>query len=105
MLMFLTLLLVSSAVLTATAVLAVGVARRDETSSVLQPERAAVVEAPKFFVVEAPVAATRQPIPLEVLLSQIDRHVRLEQAAANTFLAVPTASSLYSRTESPLVLN
>ena len=105
MFMFLTLLLVSLSVLTATAVLAVGAARRDEKSPVLQPERAVVAEAPKFFVVEAPAPATKQPIPLEVLLSQIDRHVRLEQAAAKSFLQVPTAGSLYTRTESPLVIN
>lgn len=105
MLMFLTLLLVSSAVLTATAVLAVGAARRDEEVPALQPERTVGAEAPKFFVAETPAPETRQPIPLEVLLAQIDRHVRLEQAAARTFLAVPNAGSLYSRTESPLVLN
>jgi hypothetical protein len=105
MLMFLTLLLVSFAVLTATAVAAVGLAQREESAPSLRPERSVAVETPKFFVVEGPAPETRQPIPLEVLLAQIDRHVRLEQAAARTFLDVPTAGSLHSRTESPLVLN
>lgn len=105
MVMFLTILLMSFAVLTVTAVIAVGLAPRDEKAPELQPERAVAVEPPKFFVVEAPAPVTRQPIPLEVLLAQIDRHVRLEQAAARTFLAVPTAGSLHSRTESPLVIN
>jgi hypothetical protein len=38
-----------------------------------------------------------------VLLLQIDRHVRLEQAAAESFLDAPTTASLHSRTTSPLV--
>ena len=105
MFMFLTILLVSFAVLTVTAIMAVGLAPRDEKAPVLQPESAVSVEPPKFFVVEAPAPATRQPIPLEILLAQIDRHVRLEQAAARTFLDIPTAGSLHSRTESPLVIN
>lgn len=105
MVMFLTILLVSFAVLTVTAVLAVGLAPRERTAPALRPERPASVEPPQFFVADAPLPATRQPIPLELLLAQIDRHVRLEQAAAKTFLAVPTASSLHTRTESPLVVN
>ena len=105
MFMFLTILLVSFMVLTVTAVIAVGLAPRDEKAPTLQPERVVSVEPPKFFVVEAPAPATRQPIPLAILLAQIDRHVRLEQAAARTFLDIPTAGSLHSRTESPLVIN
>jgi hypothetical protein len=105
MFMFLTITLVSFAVLTVTGVMAVGLAPREEEAPSLQPENAVTVEPPKFFVAEAPVLASRQPIPLEVLLSQIDRHVRLEQAAARTFLEIPTVGSLHSKTESPLVLN
>jgi len=59
-----------------------------------------------FFAEAAntPLAASAQPpVPLEVLLSQIDRHVRLEQAAAESFLDAPTSASLHSRTTSPLV--
>jgi hypothetical protein len=38
-----------------------------------------------------------------MLLSQIERHVRLEQAAAEAYLDLPTRDSLHSRTESPLL--
>ena len=44
-----------------------------------------------------------QPVPLELLLLQIERHVRLEQAAAESFHQAPTGQSLHSRTASPLV--
>ena len=45
----------------------------------------------------------QQRIPLEALLLQIDHHVRLEQAAAEGFLLVPSPQLLHSRTVSPLV--
>jgi hypothetical protein len=56
----------------------------------------------------APEPTTRppvpqQPVPLDLLLLQIERHVRLEQAAAESFHATPTGQSLHSRTASPLV--
>jgi hypothetical protein len=59
----------------------------------------------KFFAAAPPQHATAagQQIPIEVLLLQIDRHVRLEQAAAESFLELPTAESLHCRTTSPLV--
>jgi len=62
---------------------------------------------PRFFAdaAEAPLAASagHQQVPLDVLLLQIDRHVRLETAAAESFLEAPTTASLHSRTTSPLV--
>jgi hypothetical protein len=57
---------------------------------------------PRFFLAErAPAAPLR--VPIEVLLLQIERHVRLEQAAAESFLDAPTIQSLHSRTTSPLM--
>jgi hypothetical protein len=38
-----------------------------------------------------------------VLLSHIERHVRLEQAAVEAYLDVPTRDTLHSRTASPLL--
>lgn len=60
---------------------------------------------PRFFV-EPPVVlplAARSRVPIEALLLQIESHVRLEQAAAESFLECPNASLLHSRTISPLV--
>jgi hypothetical protein len=42
-------------------------------------------------------------VPLEVLLLQIEQHVRLEHAAAELFNQYPTVESLHRRTASPLV--
>jgi hypothetical protein len=44
-----------------------------------------------------------RPVPIDVLLLQLERHVRLEQAAAESFLMAPTVENLHSRTSSPLV--
>lgn len=49
-----------------------------------------------------PIAA-RTAIPIEALLLQIENHVRLEQAAAESFLEFPTAAQLHSRTMSSLI--
>jgi hypothetical protein len=57
----------------------------------------------------SPLSDTRVPlesdtrVPIEVLLLRLERHVRLEQAAAEAFLDLPTVASLHSRTASPLV--
>jgi hypothetical protein len=57
-----------------------------------------------FFAEEIVIPAQPMPrVPIEALLLQIDSHVRLEQAAAESFLQYPTTALLHSRTCSPLV--
>ncbi|MEI6668829.1 MAG: hypothetical protein WCP29_11790 [Acidobacteriota bacterium] len=96
----------------AVACVAFGAANReDQDVRVARPVAKPGIHLPlaqaRFFAdaAEAPLAASAGPqqVPLEVLLLQIERHVRLEQAAAESFLEAPTAASLHSRTTSPLV--
>jgi hypothetical protein len=47
--------------------------------------------------------AEHAQVPIEALLLQIESHVRLEQAAAESFLQTPTPALLHSKTISPLV--
>ncbi len=63
-----------------------------------------VLEPAKFFTdyTVSPVI-TRTEVPIEVLLLQIENHVRLEQAAAETFLFAPSPSLLHNRTVSRFV--
>jgi hypothetical protein len=58
-----------------------------------------------FFSDRAPVPPAVPPlqVPIEVLLLQIENHVRLEQAAAESFLAFPSQALLHSKTTSPFV--
>lgn len=61
------------------------------------------VAVPQFFAGETLGTPESSRVPIEVLLLQIDRHVRLEQAAAEAFHAFPNVESLHSRTTSPLI--
>jgi hypothetical protein len=63
------------------------------------------VPPPRLFTdsVAKPTAMSSRQVPIEVLLLQIENHVRLEQAAAESFLAFPTHDHLHSKTPSPFV--
>jgi hypothetical protein len=96
----------------AVTAMAFGAATRDERPAdaaqpVVAPSLSIPLAAPRFFadMPAVPLAAAKTPVhvPIEVLLLQIERHVRLEQAAAESFLDLPTSASLHSRTTSPLV--
>jgi len=103
MLMFLTILMASVIVLAVSAAVFAGVTYEEQERPEIQPDLKIAMEAPQFFADDRAPRVADSRVPLEVLLSQIDRHVRLEQAAAETFLDVPTAETLHSRTTSPLV--
>jgi len=57
----------------------------------------------RFFMMR-PAVATPSPagIGADVLVLQIERHVRLERAAAEAFLQLPTVEALHMRTLAPL---
>lgn len=72
-----------------------------------QPEQVALKPGPARFFSErlAPPPPPPVPIqiPIEALLLQIENHVRLEQAAAESFVACPTHAQLHSKTTSQFV--
>jgi hypothetical protein len=70
----------------------------DATSAARRPAAEA-----RFFVEVPPAPASRPLVPVDLLLLQIERHVRLEQVAGESFLHAPSAQSLHSRTASPLI--
>jgi hypothetical protein len=86
----------------AVACLAFGAATREEAVAQPEPVKAAVADA-KFFVDAPAVPAPAYRVPIEALLLQIENHVRLEQAAAESFLQSPNPNLLHSRTISTLV--
>lgn len=91
----------------AVAAVAFGAATRSaSSSSSAQPElRPVKTVAPgRFFPAQImPPAAPRPDVPIEVLLTQIENHVRLEQAAAESFLECPSHAQLHTKTTSALV--
>ena len=53
----------------------------------------------RFFVEPVAIGPDRR-VPIEALLLAIENHVRLEQAAAESFVESPTPAMLHSRTSS-----
>lgn len=58
---------------------------------------------PSEFFTEGRQVLVSPPVSVDVLLLQIEGHVRMEQAAVEAFLAMPTAENLHTPTRSPLV--
>ncbi len=91
----------------AVAALAFGAATRPEPGArAAQPELqpAKAMPAPRFFTDAVMPPMPSQPrVPIEALLLQIENHVRLEQAAAESFVEFPTPALLHSKTMSPFV--
>ena len=76
-------------------------ATRDAQAPPVQPAERATREMTRFFAGQPRMQPDR--VPIEALLLQIERHVQLEQAAAESFHFSPTVEALHSRTMSPLV--
>jgi len=88
-----------------TAMAFVAATRPRWSTPAVQPELPAAKVAPaRFFSYHVAASIPLQPlVPIEVLLQQIENHVRLEQAAAESFVAFPTQALLHSKTTSPFV--
>jgi hypothetical protein len=67
-----------------------------------RPRTVAALGAGQTFFIEPDPVQDRQ-VPVAALLLQIERHVRLEHAAAEAFQQAPTPELLHVRTASPLV--
>lgn len=96
--------------LAVTAMAFVAATRPETLRSKGQPEQAEQSAfkpaAPRFFserVMPSVPAPAPIQVPIEALLLQIEHHVRLEQAAAESFVAYPTHAQLHRKTTSPLV--
>jgi hypothetical protein len=57
----------------------------------------------RFFVLRTEAPALGGEVPVELLLSRLEQHVRQERAAVECFPDQPRAEDLRSRTSSPLV--
>ncbi len=66
-----------------------------------RPERKLALDPPRFFAAAAQPDAASQ-VPLELLLRDVERHIRLEQAAAEAYLDLPTRDALHSPSASSL---
>ena len=63
-------------------------------------------EPPRFFAPDIPASVHAAPaphVPVEVLVLEIERHVRLEREVAQSFHLSPTPQTLHVRAASPLL--
>lgn len=98
MMMFLMILLCSLPVLVLCCLVVAGPGRGDSTTPETLPDHLEELPSPRFFAPGPGIpAGAGSRFPVEMLLSQIERHVRLEQAAAENFLDEPTPEALRSR--------
>ena len=91
--------------LAVTALVFAAATRPQASAPKAQPEMHVVKGAPARFFAErvTPTIPMPMPIPIEVLLQQLENHVRLEQAAAESFVAFPSHAQLHSKTASPFL--
>ncbi len=79
--------------------------RESQTPAPPMLDAADVVGPPQFFQVSVgrARAARSGGAQVPLLLQQLEQHIRLEQAAAESFHQYPTAASLHKHTASPLL--
>ena len=99
--MFLSVTVLSLLCVAVCAVLFKAAIREAPPSATLKDE--SLLALPPRFFIDDRAPRTSPVLPMEVLRLQIERHIRLEQAAAEAFLDSPTAASLQTVTTSPLV--
>lgn len=64
---------------------------------------AQVAASPQFFATAATAgAADHRDARVDMLLDQLEQHIRLEHAVAESFLLAPTPATLHRLTDSPL---
>ena len=86
---------------TAVAAVLFGAATRNERKAESEAALDLAAAPSEFFAANPPLESP--PISVEVLLLQIERHVRAEQEAAESFSIAPTLEALRVRSSSPLV--
>ena len=84
---------------------AAGSGSQKQPAQPIQPLLPVLKAAPERFFSDRliPSIPAHTQVPIEVLIQQIENHVRAEQAAAESFVQFPTHALLHTKTPSPLV--
>lgn len=101
--MFLTMMALCFPLLVLCALVMLRQQSREQSPPVATPERRMALPEPRFFVQSLGANRVAGRLPRELLLRQIERHVRLEVAAAESFLELPSTDSLHAESGSPLM--
>lgn len=76
----------------------------EQSEHPVQPSIPVLKATPERFFSDRviPIIPAHTQVPIEVLIQQIENHVRMEQAAAESFVQFPTDALLHTKTRSPL---
>lgn len=98
MMMFLTLLCVSLFAVAVLSAIVYGSSPSPESHLENRPEATDAPTATRFFAGDLTGPPARTQLPVDAVIAQIERHVRLEQAAAESFLEIPAPDTLHAPT-------
>ncbi|MBL8290306.1 MAG: hypothetical protein JNN08_00645 [Bryobacterales bacterium] len=104
--MFLTILAMSIFALAIVAAAFGAATRPEQSTQPPKPKHETVVPLPAARFFTDFTIDTRDPhphVPVEALLLQIENHIRLEHAAAESFVVSPSSALLHSKTVSRLI--
>ena len=89
MMMFLSLLCIGILAVAMLSAIVYGTSPHDEKRPEIRPDAPLSLGSSRFFAGD--LAAPPQPpqLPIDAVIAQIERHVRLEQAVAESFLELP----------------
>lgn len=96
MMMFLTLLCLSFFVVAVLSAIVYGASPRGAVRPAARPGTSSALGASRFFGGDPAGPVARPRLPVEAVIALLERHVRLEQAAAESFLEMPAADTLYA---------
>jgi hypothetical protein len=80
-----------------------GASPRDAAAKEIRPGTTPDLGASRFFQGDLAGPAVRSPLPVDAVIAQIERHIRLEQAAAESFLEIPARETLHAPSASRFV--
>jgi hypothetical protein len=88
MMMFLSLLCTGLFAVAVLSAIVYGASPRDQKSPEVRPEAPISLGPSQFFAGDLTAPPSPPAIPLDAVIAQIERHVRLEQAVAESFLEI-----------------
>ena len=102
MVMFLSLLCISLLAVAVLSAIVYGAAPRDPRPGI-RPETRPGLEPPQFFGGDRAHPPAGPALPVDLVIAQLERHVRLERAAAESVLNLPLAETVHPSAHSRLV--
>jgi len=103
MMMFLSLLCLSLLAVAVLSMIVYGATPRDAARADIRPAATVSLGPSRFFAGDLVSPPDRPQLSVDAVVAQLERHVRLEQAAAESFLEIPAPDTLHAPSASRFV--